>query len=124
MKGLLLALLLSGTAITAVEASSAAAPLPAETYLALCSETLGTSTLATAAAFKAKPVVLSTTAEPSVKAAGSQLTSTDCVHLRYYYYEYWGAPSCGYTYVYCESPSYHHGCETPYYNVYAGCACP
>ena len=50
--------------------------------------------------------------------------SADCVHLRYYYYEYWGAPSCGYTYVYCEAYPYHVGCQTQYYNVYAGCACP
>jgi len=59
-------------------------------------------------------------------AAASQAppASADCVHLRYYYYQYFGAPSCGYTYIYCEADPYHYGCETPYYNVYGGCACP
>lgn len=50
--------------------------------------------------------------------------SADCVYLRIYYYQYYGAPSCGFTYVYCASSSYHSGCETQYYNEYAGCECP
>jgi hypothetical protein len=50
--------------------------------------------------------------------------SADCIYLRYYYYEYWGGPSCGYTYQYCEATPYHSGCETQYYDVYGGCACP
>lgn len=51
------------------------------------------------------------------------VASADCVHLRYYYYDVPGGTNCGLTYVFCNS-IYHQGCETPYYNVYAGCACP
>lgn len=50
--------------------------------------------------------------------------SADCVQLRYYYYQYPGGPECGLTYVYCEREPVHSGCQTAYYNVYGGCACP
>ncbi len=55
---------------------------------------------------------------PKVEAA------RDCVHLRYYYYTAPGGTECGLTYVYCNADPVHTGCETPYYNLYAGCACP
>lgn len=52
------------------------------------------------------------------------VASADCIHRRYYYYEYPGGPLCGYRYVYCESPSYQTGCQTPYYTFSGGCICP
>jgi hypothetical protein len=48
----------------------------------------------------------------------------DCVYQRYYYYDAPGGTECGLTYVYCEAEPYHTGCKTPYYHLYAGCACP
>jgi hypothetical protein len=48
----------------------------------------------------------------------------DCVYLRYYYYTAPGGTECGLTYVYCNATPYHTGCETPYYHLYGGCACP
>ena len=59
-----------------------------------------------------------------IAAGKAPAASADCIHLRYYYYEYLGGPECGLTYVYCESPSYHTGCQTPYYDIYSGCGCP
>jgi hypothetical protein len=49
----------------------------------------------------------------------------DCIYRRYFYYTTASyGTECGSTYIYCSAPTYHTGCTTPYYHVYAGCACP
>ena len=48
----------------------------------------------------------------------------DCVYKATYYFEYPGGPECGLTYQYCESPRYHEGCTTAYYEEDYFCECP
>jgi hypothetical protein len=48
-----------------------------------------------------------------------------CLNLAYWYSEYPGGPSCGRTYIYCDTGGYYHeGCQTQYYYLQGGCACP
>lgn len=48
-----------------------------------------------------------------------------CLHLAYWYSEYEGGPNCGRTYIYCDTGEYYHeGCQTQYYYIQSGCACP
>jgi hypothetical protein len=67
--------------------------------------------------------VLLVSATAIVAAHQTPKAEADCVYLRYYYYTA-GGTECGLTYVYCEAAPYHTGCETPYYHLYGGCACP
>ena len=62
----------------------------------------------------------------AILAAGHapKIVEADCVYLRYYYYTAPGGTECGLSYVYCNADPFHTGCETPYYHVYGGCACP
>lgn len=61
----------------------------------------------------------------AILAAGHPpVASADCVHHRYFYYEYPGGPQCGYAWVFCEAPTHQVGCQTPYYTYVAGCICP
>jgi hypothetical protein len=52
--------------------------------------------------------------------------SADCIHHRIFYYETSdkSGSSCGYSWVYCNAPTYHVGCTTSYYTIVSGCICP
>jgi len=61
----------------------------------------------------------------AILAAGRPpVASADCIHHRYFYYEYPGGPQCGYAWVFCEAPTHQVGCQTPYYTYVPGCICP
>jgi hypothetical protein len=61
----------------------------------------------------------------AILAAGqTPKVEADCVYLRYYYYTAPGGTECGLMYVYCDAEPVRSGCQTPYYHLYGGCACP
>jgi hypothetical protein len=65
-------------------------------------------------------------AATAIMAAGHPPTvsATDCLVLRFTYYEYPGGPYCGRTDYYC-SDVFHYGCQTPYYTTSRPpCVCP
>jgi hypothetical protein len=69
-------------------------------------------------------LLVSGTAILAVGQAPRVEAAKDCVHLRYYFYTGPGGTECGLTYVYCNAEPVHTGCETAYYTLYGGCACP
>jgi hypothetical protein len=69
-------------------------------------------------------LLVSGTAILAVGQAPKVEAAKDCVHLRYYFYTGPGGTECGLMYLYCSGNQVQTGCETPYYTLYGGCACP
>jgi hypothetical protein len=63
---------------------------------------------------------------PRPLGSSSGVTSYDCVHRAYYFYDnpLKSGNSCGLMYIYCEADPYQQGCQTAWYNEYVYCGCP